>query len=153
MDSKESEEHSLAIEQAQDPVNGGQKKIVLSCPKEKEARKVFRKENEGFHKGGFRTYQPEKGAGNDFTPHKGRGKDQKGKGKEGTYPQSGRSASETPSEVGYGHAWESDDRSSSQWLDDAWTAAGGNSFEFGQPSDARCSGSWLHTVDWIKNGS
>ena len=30
----------------------------------------------------------------------------KEKGKEGTYPQSGFSASETPNEKGYGHAWE-----------------------------------------------
>ena len=58
---------------------------------------------------GFRTCQRGKGAGNDFKPHKGRGKDQKRKGKEGAYLQSGLSASETPSEEGYGPAWESND--------------------------------------------
>ena len=31
------------------------------------------------------------------------------KGKEAAYPPSGHSASETPSEEGYGHSWESDD--------------------------------------------
>ena len=39
--------------------------------------KGFLNGDESFRKGGFRTYQPEKGAGNDFNPHKGRGKDQK----------------------------------------------------------------------------
>ena len=38
-----------------------------------------------------------------FYPSKGKGKDQKGKGKEGAFPQSGLSASETPSEEGYSH--------------------------------------------------
>ena len=52
--------------------------------------------------GGFRPYQLDKGAGKDFPQSKGRGKDQKGKGKE-------RTASETPNEEGFGEAWESDD--------------------------------------------
>ena len=39
--------------------------------------KGFSKGSESFRKGGFRTYQPEKGAGNDFNPHKGKGKVQK----------------------------------------------------------------------------
>ena len=42
-------------------------------------------------------------------PQKGRSKDQKANGKEGAYPQSGLSASETPSEEGHGYSWESDD--------------------------------------------
>ena len=75
----------------------------------KRGKKGFSKGNEGFQKGGVRTYQPEKGAVNDFNPHTGRGKDHKGKGKEGAYTQSALSASETPSEEGYGYAWESDD--------------------------------------------
>ena len=61
-------------------LNGGQKKTLLGGPKETEARKVFRKANEGFQKGGLRTYQPEKGARKDFNPNKGRGNDQKRKG-------------------------------------------------------------------------
>ena len=36
---------------------------------------------------GRRTYQSENSAGSDFNSHKGRGKDRKGKGKEGAYPQ------------------------------------------------------------------
>ena len=30
---------------------------------------------------------------------------------------------------------------------------GGNSIESGQPSNARGSGHWLHTVAWIKSGN
>ena len=30
---------------------------------------------------------------------------------------------------------------------------GSNTFEPCQPSDTRCSGSWLHTVNWIKSGN
>ena len=48
----------------------------------------------------------------------------KGKGKEGTYPESRLSASETPIE-GHGHAWESDDWSASHWPDESWTSAAG----------------------------
>ena len=45
-----------------------------------------------------------------FIPHKGRGKDQRGKGTEGAFLLSGLPASETPSEEGHGYSWESDDR-------------------------------------------
>ena len=48
---------------------GGQKKIVLGGPTLREATKVSRKVMEALRKVGFRTYQPEEGAGNDFTPH------------------------------------------------------------------------------------
>ena len=95
MDLKEPEEHSL-VKNKHRTLNGGHKKVVLGGPKEREARKVFRMVMKAFRKVGFRTYQPEKGASNDFNPHKGRGKDQKGKGKESAYPQSVLSASETP---------------------------------------------------------
>ena len=54
-----------------------------------KGKKGLSKGKDCFLKGGFRNYQPDKGAGNDFNPHKGRGKDQKGKGKEGAYPQHG----------------------------------------------------------------
>ena len=30
---------------------------------------------------------------------------------------------------------------------------GGNSFEFVQPSNIRCSGSWLYAINWIKSGN
>ena len=99
--------------------------------------------------------------------HKGTCKDQKGKGKEGAYNQSGLSDSETPSEEGYAKACESDDWSSSHWPDESSTSAAGlgglprelvlhglrQSLEPCHTSVARCSGSWLHTVDWIKSGN
>ena len=70
--------------------------------------KAFSKGKNLLSESGFRTYQPEKEYSQLIKNlHKGRGKDQKGKGKEGAYTQSGFSASETPSEEGYGHAWES----------------------------------------------
>ena len=45
--------------------------------KGKRGKKGFSNGNEGLQEGGFRTYQPEKGASNEFNPHKGRDKDQK----------------------------------------------------------------------------
>ena len=86
-------------------MKGGRKKTLLGGPNAKEARKVLRKVTKALRKVVFRTYQPEKGIVNEFHPHKGRGKDQRIKGNEGAYPQSGLSASETPGEEGYGHVW------------------------------------------------
>ena len=79
------------------------------CLVVQRGKQGWSKGNGGFQKGGFRPYQPDKGAGKDFNQNKDKGMDQKGKGKEGVYPQSRLSASETPKEEGYGHAWESDD--------------------------------------------
>ena len=76
---KELEEYSF-VKNKHTTLNVGQKKIVLGGPKVRESRKVFSKGDGSFQKGWFRTCQPGKGAGNDFTPHEGRGKDQKGKG-------------------------------------------------------------------------
>ena len=147
VDSMEPEEHSLVKSKHRIP-SDGQKKGVLGGPKETEARQACSKGNEGFRKSGFRTYQPEKGASNDLNPHTSRGKDQKRKGKESSYPQSGLSASETPSEERHGHSWESDDWYSSL-TDDSSTSTtewyGISPFEPCRPSDARCSGSWLCT--------
>ena len=97
---------------------------------------------------------------------KGRGKDRKEKSKEGAHPQSGPSASETHGEEGYGHAWNqtigipayTDDSSCSVLRELPHCMARDilhgwhQSLEPSQPSDARCSGSWLHTVNWIKSG-
>ena len=93
--------------------------------KGKKGKEGLLKGNDGFQKGGFRPYQPDEGAGEDFHQNKGRGKDQKGKGKEGTYPQSGFSASGRPNEEGYVQAWESVDWSASHWTDDTWTPDAG----------------------------
>ena len=81
--------------------------------------------NDGSQKDSFRTYLRDKGAGNDHSQNKGKGKSQKVKGKKEAHPRSGLSASETPEEEGYSHSWESDDWSSSQWPDDYWTPAAG----------------------------
>ena len=69
---------------------------MLGGPKEREARKVFRLEMKASRKAV---------AGSDFNSHKGRGKDQKGKGKEGAHPQPGLSASKTLSGKGNGMPW------------------------------------------------
>ena len=47
--------------------------------KGKKGKKGLSKGNDGLQKGGFRPYQPNKGAGNDYLQNKGRGKDQKRK--------------------------------------------------------------------------
>ena len=125
-----------------------------------------KKGKKGLQKVLFRPYQPDKGAGKDSHQNNGRRNNQQGKGKEGAQFQSGFSASETPIEEGYAHTWESDDWSSSHWTDDSWTQDavwcctkisfcmdGSNSIESCQPSNTRCSGHWLHTVDWNEIGN
>ena len=76
MDSKGPKEHSLE-KNKHTILNGGQKKKLLGGPKERKARKAFQKAMNAFRKVGFRTHQPEEGAGKDFLQHEGRGKDQK----------------------------------------------------------------------------
>ena len=77
-------------------LNGGQKKTVVLGPKEKEARKACQKAMHDFRGVVFAITNQKK--------VQARISSSIGKGKEGAYPQSGRSASETPSEEGYGHA-------------------------------------------------
>ena len=61
----------------------------------------------------------------------------------------GLTASETPDEEGYGHAWESADLSASHRPDDSWTPAAGQSC-----TEAHTAwGPWLHTFDRIKSGN
>ena len=93
--------------------------------KGRKGKRGLSKGNDGFQMGGFRPYQPDKGAVKDYSQNKGKGKHQIGKGKEEAHPQSRLSASEAPEEEGHGHAWESDDWSSSQWPDDSWTTSAG----------------------------
>ena len=107
---KELVKHTL-VKKKHKTLNGGQKKMVFSGPKVKEARKVLRKVKNYLSESDFRTYQPENGTGNECHPYKGRGKDQKKKGKEGACPQAGLFASETHSEEGFSHSW--DDSSTS----------------------------------------
>ena len=84
----------LGEEQAQDPEWRSEEGCAW-WSKGKRGKKGFSKGNENFWKGGFRTNPSEKGASNDVNPHKGRGKDQKGKGTESAYPQSGLSLGNT----------------------------------------------------------
>ena len=122
VDSKELVKHSW-VKNKHRTLTGGQKK-VFGGPRVKEARKAVRKVNNYLSENDVRTYHPEKVTSNEYTPYKGRGKDQKWKGKESACPQSGLSASETPSEEGYGHTWESDDWYSSLTDDSSTSAAG-----------------------------
>ena len=105
--------------------------------KGRKGKKGLSKGNDGFQKGGFRPYQPDKGAVKAYSQNRGKGKFQKGKS-QGRSSSSIRifSASEAPEEKGYSHAWESDDWSSSQWPDDSWTPAAG------------CQSTKAHTV-WM----
>ena len=111
----------LGDKQAQDPEIWSEEDFAWWSTGNK-GKKGLSKGNDGYQKGGFRPYHPDKGAGKDYHHNKGKGKDRKGKGKEGTYPQSRFSASETPNEKGYGHAWEWDDWSASHGTDDSWTS-------------------------------
>ena len=111
--------------------------------KGRKGKKGWPKSNDGFQKGSFRPCQSYKGAGKDFNQNKDKGKDQKGKHNENLYPQSALSATEALDEKGYGQTWESDDWSSSQWLDDSLTPAAGS----------HGPGPWQHTVHWIKSSN
>ena len=69
----------------------------------------------------------------------------KGKGKQGTFPQSVLSASEAPAEERYSHAWESEDWSSSQWTDDSGAPDAGwfcTKAQSCQPSNIRLDRDW-----------
>ena len=80
--------------------------------KERKGKKGLSKDNDACQKGCFRlTSQIKAQARIIYTQNKGKGKCQKGKGKEEAHPQSGLSAS--------------DDWSSSQWPDDSWVPAAG----------------------------
>ena len=87
-------------EQTQDPEWWSEEDSVW-WSKGKRSKKVSSKGKNNLPENEFRTYHPEKVTGNEYLPYKERSKDQKRKGKEGAYPQSGLSASETPSEEGY----------------------------------------------------
>ena len=84
---KETEEHSLAKNKHK-ILKCGQKNSAW-WTKGRKGKKGLSKGNGGFQKGGFRPYQPDKGAGKDKTQNKGKGKDQKGEGKEGAFHQPG----------------------------------------------------------------
>ena len=158
VDSKELVRHTL-VKNKHKTLKGGQKNIMLGGPRVKEARKVFSSQKDG-----FRTNQTEKNTGNEFHLHRGKGKVQKRKGKGGA-PSSiwGFSLRNTQ----WGRTW------SCWWirrlvfqlnwrflnfsyrmvLHQLYCMDDISPFESSKPSDARCSGSWLHTVNWIKSGN
>ena len=92
--------------------NGGQKRTLLGGPKEKKARKAFQKAMMGSIRVVFALTSRHR-------RKQGLGKGPTRKKQGGTCPQSGLSASETPNEEGYGHAWEPDDWSASHWTGDS----------------------------------
>ena len=55
--------------------------------KGRKGKKGMSKGNDGYQKGVFRPYQPDKGTGKDYIKNKGKGKFHKGKGKEEAHPQ------------------------------------------------------------------
>ena len=76
-DPEGSAEHSLS-ENKHKVLNGGQKRTLLGGPEEKN-KKGWSKSNSGFQKGGFRPFQPDQGAGKDYTQNKDKRKNQKGR--------------------------------------------------------------------------
>ena len=69
-------------EQAQDPEWWSKEDFAWS--KGMKGKKGLSKGNDGFQKCGFRPYQPDKGAGKDYTQNKGKGKRNKGRTKKST---------------------------------------------------------------------
>ena len=112
------------------------------CSKGNRGKNGFSKGNGGFQKGGFSHLTTRRGCKQCFNPHKGRGKDQQGKGKEGAYPQSGLSASETLSEK-YGQSWRSDDWYSSLSEDSSCWACKGTTARYDPRHTA-----WIASVPW-----
>ena len=108
VDQQETEECPL-VKNKRTNQNCGETRIVLGGPKANEARKASRRVMKAFGKVVFALIHQTRVQAMIFYAHKGRGKDQKGKGKEGAHPQSGLSASDTPSDEGHGRSWVSDD--------------------------------------------
>ena len=77
-------------------LNGGKKRTQFGGPKERKAKRTCQKAMTASKKVVFALTSPTKVQARIFTKNKGRRKDQKGKGKEGTLE-------------GYGQAWKSDD--------------------------------------------
>ena len=113
-------------------------------------------------KGGIRTNSSGKSSSSDLNPHKSRGKDHKGKSKEGDFPHSGFSASENhlkrdkviPGNQTIGIPTLPTPQLQRQRGAIQGTLHGWHQF-LGScpPSDVRGSGSWLHTISWIEKGN
>ena len=162
VDSKENEEHSLVKSKHRTP-NRGQKTMVLGGPKENEARKALRKAMNTFGKVVF-VLTHQKMFKQWFQPaqRQRQGPKRKGQGRflssiwtfslckiqrRKTWQLLGISRSVIQLHwrfllFDYCMVWHG-----------AYCMDGISPFEPCLPSDARCSGSWLHTVNWIKSGN
>ena len=81
VDSKELDEHSL-VNKKHTILNGGQKKILLGGPKERKVRKASQTAMKAFR-------NQKKAQARISSSIQGEVEDQRGKGKEGAYPQAG----------------------------------------------------------------
>ena len=142
------EEHSVEMNRYKIP-NGGQKRSLLGGPKERQARKACQK--------AMKVYR--RVVGKDFLPNRSRGKDQTGKRQRRTNLDSqphkhpikkdvARPGNQTIGLPVFGRFLDS-----RCWVvlhKDLYCMGGGNPIESCQPSNACCSGLWLHTVDRIR---
>ena len=80
VDSKELVRHTL-VKIKHKILNGGHKKTVLGGPKVRQARKGHSKGKNKPFEGESRAYHKKKGTDKEYHSYKGRGKDQKRKGK------------------------------------------------------------------------
>ena len=149
-------------EQTQD-TEWRQEEDPLWWSKGKKGKKGLSKGSDGFHKGGFRPCPPDKGAGKDFSQNKGKGMDQKKEKAEkepilnpGSQPQKHPMKMDMarPGNQTIGLPVIGLTILGLQMLGVSFFCMdGSNSTESCQPSNTRGSGSWLHTVDWIKSGN
>ena len=152
-------EHTL-VKNKHRTLNGGQKKIVFGGPRVKEARKVLRQPTTTSLKVISVPIIQRKVQVMNITRSKEEARIRKEKRQGKGLSSIRTSSSETPREEGCGHTWESDDRFSSCWPDDSTTSATGwsctrahTAWMASVPLNAQCSGSWLHTVNWIKSSN
>ena len=106
-------------------LSGGKKRIQFGGPKDRKARRACQEAMMAPIWVVFALASPTKVQARTFPKTKAVERIKKEKGKEGTYHQSGFSASETHNEEGYGQAWESDDWSASHWTHDSMTPTAG----------------------------
>ena len=117
----------------------------------------------------FRTYQPENGTGNEYHPYKGRGKgSEEEKARKVPVLNQDFQPQKHPVKKDMSHSWELDDWYSILIDDSSTSATRGSTAWYGTRHTAWmasvplnlanhpthvCSGSWLHTVNWIKSGN
>ena len=151
----------LGEEHAQGSTSWSEKDCVW-WSKRKRATKAstFLKGNAGFRKGGVRTGRSEHGSSNFFINTKAKAKIKKEEAREVPFHRQDFQLLKIPLNRRQGHPWESDDRTIPLvQLEEAILRGFIQEQRLGwhqflgscPPSDARCSGSWLHTINWIEN--